>query len=227
MVARKEAPGNQRGRTSGWPVQACAVFIRKVYAPPRPSPQKTRPANEPPRSPATSTSAQAVPSGKVRLPCSLTMSWRRSGTIKRTPSHPPRSANGKIRQNVNSEPKPRKISAGMVNMTPAASDSPAEPVVWTMLFSRIVERPKARRMLIDNTEMGIEAETVRPARRPTYTVTAPNNNPNRAPRMTARIENSLGLSDAGMYVRNSPGGAVELQGFVLTMHLRRSAVAAG
>ena len=82
-------------------------------------------------------------------------------------------------------------------------------------------------MLIDNTEMGIEAETVRPARRPTYTVTAPNNNPNRAPRMTARIENSLGLSDAGMYVRNSPGGAVELQGFVLTMHLRRSAVAAG
>jgi len=40
-------------------------------------------------------------------------------------------------------------------MTPAASDSPAEPVVWTMLFSRIVERPKARRMLIERTEIGI------------------------------------------------------------------------
>ena len=87
--------------------------------------------------------------------------------MKRTPSHPPSKASGKILQNVNSAPKPRKISAGMVNMTPAARDSPAEPVVWTMLFSRIVERPKARRMLIERTEMGIEAETVRPARRPT------------------------------------------------------------
>ena len=65
---------------------------------------------------------------------------------------------------VNSEPKPRKISAGMVNITPAASDSPAEPVVCTMLFSRMVERPKARKMLIDRTEIGIEAETVSPAR---------------------------------------------------------------
>jgi hypothetical protein len=55
----------------------------------------------------------------------------------------------------------------MVNMTPAARDSPAEPVVWTMLFSRMVERPKARRMLMERTEMGMEADTVRPARRPT------------------------------------------------------------
>jgi hypothetical protein len=72
-----------------------------------------------------------------------------------------------MRQNVNSEPKPRKISAGIVNMTPAASDSPAEPVVCTMLFSRIVERPKARRMLMERTAMGMDAETVSPARKPT------------------------------------------------------------
>src|SRR5713101_9136151 len=140
------------------------------------------------------------------------MSCRRSGTMKSTPSHPPRSANGKIRQNVNSEPKPRKINAGIVNMTPAASDSPAEPVVWTMLFSRMVERPKARRMLMESTEMGIEAETVSPARKPTYTVTAPKSNPKSAPRIRARMVNFFGLSSADMYVRNSPGGAVELHG---------------
>ena len=87
--------------------------------------------------------------------------------MKSTPSHPPSNASGKIRQKVNSAPKPRKINAGIVNMTPAASDSPAEPVVCTMLFSRIVERPKARRMLMESTEMGMEAETVRPARNPT------------------------------------------------------------
>src|SRR5271167_2364467 len=167
MFARKDAPGNQDGRLSGCEVQAWKVFMQKVYTPPRPSPQKTRPANEPPRSPATRTSAQAVPSGKARLPCSLTISWRRSGTMNKTPSQPPSNASGKMRQKVNSEPKPRKINAGSVNITPAASDSPAEPVVCTMLFSKIVERPNARRMLIESTEMGIEAETVSPARKPT------------------------------------------------------------
>ena len=43
--------------------------------------------------------------------------------------------------------KPSSSSAGMVTPTPKAIDSPAEPVVWTMLFSRIVARrtPKALR----------------------------------------------------------------------------------
>ena len=49
----------------------------------------------------------------------------------------------------------------------AAADSPAEPVVCTMLFSRMLTLPNARRMLMESTEMGIEAETVSPARRPT------------------------------------------------------------
>src|SRR5271168_1311068 len=190
--------------------------MQNVYAPPRPSPQNTRPANDPPRSPETNTSAQAVPSGNDKLPCSLTISWRRSGTMNKTPSQPPSSARGKVRQNVNSEPKPRKISAGIVNITPAASDSPAEPVVCTILFSRIVERPNARKILIDSTEMGMDAETVSPARNPTYTVTAPNSKPNSAPSTTARSVNSFKLSSAPMYVRNSPGGAVELHGRSLT-----------
>src|SRR6202030_558176 len=141
--------------------------IKNVYAPPSPSPQNTRPANDPPRSPCHQHVAQAVPSGNVKLPCSFTINCRRSGIMNRTPSHPPSSASGKIRQNVNSEPNPKKISAGIVNITPSASDSPADPVVCTILFSRIVDRPNARKILIDSTAIGIDADTVSPARNPT------------------------------------------------------------
>ena len=52
--------------------------------------------------------------------------------------------------------------AGSVNTIPAAIDSPAEPVVWTMLFSRMVERPSVRKNATARTAIGIEAETVRP-----------------------------------------------------------------
>ena len=52
----------------------------------------------------------------------------------------------------------------MVNTTPAATDSPAEPIVWTMLFSRIVELPSLLKTAIARTAIGTEAETVRPAR---------------------------------------------------------------
>src|SRR5229473_21666 len=195
MARRKDAPGYQLGRFSGCAVHACTVFIRKVYTPPRPSPQKTRPAKEPPRSPATRTSAHAVPSGNVKLPCSLTISCRRSGIISSTPSHPPISARKKTRQYSVFSENPRKIRAGRVKITPAAADSPAEPVVWTMLFSRIVDLPNARRMEIDSTEMGIDAETVSPARNPTYTDTAPNKMPNNEPKITARQLNSVIVLD--------------------------------
>ena len=50
----------------------------------------------------------------------------------------------------------------MVKTTPAAIDSPAEPIVWTMLFSRIVERPKRLNTAIASTAIGIDADTVRP-----------------------------------------------------------------
>ena len=59
------------------------------------------------------------------------------------------------------------MSAGKVKMTPEAIDWPALPVLWTMLFSRMLALPKARRMEIERTEMGIDAATVRPALRPT------------------------------------------------------------
>ena len=60
----------------------------------------------------------------------------------------------------------RKISAGIVKTTPAASDSPAEPIVCTMLFSRIVEPPSRLRTEIARTAIGIDALTVSPARSP-------------------------------------------------------------
>ena len=54
----------------------------------------------------------------------------------------------------------------MVNTTPEASDSPADPMVWTMLFSRIVEPPSRLSTEMASTAIGIDALTVRPARRP-------------------------------------------------------------
>ena len=66
--------------------------------------------------------------------------------------------------------KPSSTRAGSVKATPAAIDSPAEPVVWTTVFSRIEARPprtreRARKRVIETTAMGTEAETVSPTRR--------------------------------------------------------------
>ncbi len=82
------------------------------------------------------------------------------------------------------------MSAGMVKTTPDASDSPAEPMVWTMLFSRIVDPPNRFSTEIASTAIGMEALTVNPARSPRYTVDAPKSSPNAAPRMMAFAVNS-------------------------------------
>ena len=58
------------------------------------------------------------------------------------------------------------ISAGSVKMTPAASDSPADAAVWTILFSRIFDSLNSLRIAIEITAAGMEAETVMPANRP-------------------------------------------------------------
>jgi hypothetical protein len=49
-------------------------------------------------------------------------------------------------------------------------------------------------MLMESTAMGMEAATVRPARRPTYTVTAPKTMPKIEPRKRARKVNSRRFS---------------------------------
>ena len=102
----------------------------------------------------------------------------------------------------------RKISAGIVNTTPAASDSPADPIVCTMLFSRIVDPPRRFSTEMASTAIGIDALTVRPARSPRYTVDAPKTRPNSTPRITALTVNSAGDCDAGTYGWNAvPEGA--------------------
>ena len=50
--------------------------------------------------------------------------------------------------------------------TPDAIDSPAEPMVWTMLFSRMVEPPSYFSTEMASTAIGIEALTVSPALSP-------------------------------------------------------------
>ena len=56
--------------------------------------------------------------------------------------------------------------AGIVKMTPAASDSPADAAVWTILFSKILERLNMASTPMEITAAGIEAETVIPANKP-------------------------------------------------------------
>ena len=52
---------------------------------------------------------------------------------------PPQSESSSVR--VQSISKPSRTRAGRVKATPAAIDSPAEPVVCTTVFSRIEARP--------------------------------------------------------------------------------------
>ena len=86
--------------------------------------------------PALSTSAQAVPSGYFNSPWCWTINARRSGIIIRIPSNPPSKPTSMTRPI--SRSKPRIMIAGMVTPRPKAMDSPAEPAVCTMLFSRMV-----------------------------------------------------------------------------------------
>src|SRR6478752_10245538 len=97
------------------------------------------------------------------------------------------------------------MRAGIVKTTPPATDSPADPIVWTMLFSRIVEPPRRLSTEIASTAIGIDALTVRPARRPRYTVDAPNSSPNNTPMTTAFSVNSAGDCEAGTYGLNARG----------------------
>jgi len=59
----------------------------------------------------------------------------------------------------------RKRKPGKVKTTPEAMLSPADPMVCTMWVSRMVEPPSFFSTEMDRTAMGMEAETVSPARR--------------------------------------------------------------
>jgi hypothetical protein len=53
-----------------------------------------------------------------------------------------------------------------VKITPAASASPADADVCTMLFSRMFDSANRRSTAIEITAAGIDADTVRPANSP-------------------------------------------------------------
>ena len=118
-----------------------------------------------PEAPAFNTSAQAVPSGYLSLPCWATINARRSGIIIRMPSKPPSTATSMTRPI--SRSNPRIIIAGMVTPRTKAIDSPAEPAVCTMLFSKMVASrlpnlESTLKSVMEMTATGIEALTVSP-----------------------------------------------------------------
>ena len=130
------------------------------------------------------------------MPCSLTISARRSGIIINTPINPPAIARMATRPMSRSYPINR--IAGIVKTTPAETESAAEPVVCTMLFSRMVERPSQRKIVIDRTAMGIDALTVSPILSARYTFDAPKMSPSTTPSAMARRVSSAGACVAGM-----------------------------
>ena len=87
-----EALGKKLARSNVYPIVVLKIWTIQeapFHSAPMPRPMNTVLASAPPRSPAMSTSAQAVPSGYGSTPCSFTIRARRSGTIIRTPRSPP------------------------------------------------------------------------------------------------------------------------------------------
>src|SRR5207253_8031483 len=106
---------------------------------------------------------------------------------------------------------------------------PAEPMVWTRLFSRMVEPPSFLSSEMESTAMGIEAETVRPAFSARYTVEAPKMSPKTAPVMTALGVNSATFAWSGTYGLNSSAAgaitsAIHSSGLAAEYRMRRAHV---
>jgi len=91
----------------------------------------------------------------------------------------------------------RKRNPGRVKTTPAAMLSLALPVVWMMLFSRMVVLNNFLPRVMASTAIGIEADTVSPAFRARYTVDAPNRIPKMLPISNALKVNSF-ISVSGL-----------------------------
>ena len=163
---------------------------------------------------ALSTSAQAVPSGYFSSRCWSTISVRRSGIIIRMPSRPPSTPTSSTREI--SRSKPRIRIAGIVTPRPKASDSPAEPAVCAMLFSRIVDSRAPSCFATPNSVMamtatGIEALTVRPTFSTRYSDDAPKIMPRMTPMIRARGVISANWACAGIYgLKLESGGMVSL-----------------
>ena len=93
--------------------------------------------------------------------------------------------------------------AGMVTPRPKAIDSPAEPAVCTMLFSRIVEsrRPNfesRRKIVIEITATGMDALTVSPTLSTRYSDDAPKTIPSSVQMMRGNGVSSRSRAPGGI-----------------------------
>ena len=126
----------------------------------------------------------------------------RSGIIKSTPITPPISAiNAISKKEGGSLPvsDAHIKSAGNVKIAPAATDSPAEPIVCTILFSKTESFLKIMRITpIEMTAAGIDADTVIPTRSPRYAFAPPNKTASMMPKITLVAVNSDTLFSAGI-----------------------------
>ena len=142
--------------------------IRPLKIAPTPRPINTVLACEPPTSLATRTSAQAVPSGYGRTPCSFTIKNLRKGIMKRIPKSPPVKPITVMLKIDGSSP--HKNRAGSVKIIPLARLELAEPTVWEMLCSRMVVLPKIGFTSLKKptviTAIGTDVDTVIPTLRP-------------------------------------------------------------
>ena len=123
--------------------------------------------------------------------------------MKQTPRIPPNNAIRKIVRILGKSIFPssaQRNNAGSVKIAPAATDSPAEPIVCTMLFSRMESLRRITRIIpIEITAAGIEADTVIPTRSPRYAFAAPNTIDRRIPIKSAVTVNSGTTLSAGIY----------------------------
>ena len=88
---------------------------------------------------------------------------------------------------------------GSVKIHPAARDSPAEPMVCTILFSKIESlRISTRITAIEITAAGMEAEMVIPTRKPKYALAPPNSTASSTPTITAVTVSSKGFLSAAI-----------------------------
>jgi len=91
---------------------------------------------------------------------------RRNGTVNRVPKMPPVMAIKVTCHHGKRAQTPISTSAGSVKITPAASASPADAAVCTILLSRVAAPPQMRKQAMAMTAAGIEAQTVMPANNP-------------------------------------------------------------
>src|ERR1700733_8750234 len=132
------------------------------------------------------------------------ISARRSGIVNSTPRMPPKPAINVVSRYGNALPWSlfhtlRITSAGSVKITPDARPSPDAAAVCTALFCKILPRRRARRIPIEITAAGTDADTVMPANMPRYAFAPARITDNKQPKMITPAVSSGSDLLAGMY----------------------------